>query len=311
MLEGSNYVVEEGGENVEEQRRAATRAKNKEVKTVEREANVGATGPYNRGVSIQDKLSCATLAHTELQADLRNVRELLTIANLEEANVIKNLELVYKMYEKADSAREKDMLGKRKLSLIVKLDEIDDRKMALQTESDRLMEQCKKRPATSQALYDAVGNFGSDVSKPPAKKACYTSPVPNDVSFSKSGADTACSALSRHSSSTPTLSSNGEAASKSIQEILDMQVSQDDDNNKLLAGMTEQGSNNSQGGSGVISDSQEPSASQEQSASYVCPVEARLSENSKRMLQQYRDAQTGNYPGGPNFDAHAYYGCYD
>ena len=40
-------------------------------------------------------------------------------------------------------------------------------------------------------------------------------------------------------------------------------------------------------------------------------VEAALSDRSKAVLQQFREMQSGNFPGGPNFNAHEYYGAYD
>jgi hypothetical protein len=136
--------LSEDGKDVPKVGRAEIRAKAAKTEMEQRRADDGSSG--KRGVSMQDQLTMATLSQAEFREETKNVRELLALANSQEANTLSALKLTCQMLAEAgDDEREKRYLKKRKLDLLGRLEELDARKRRLEEESDRLREEAARK----------------------------------------------------------------------------------------------------------------------------------------------------------------------
>ena len=133
--------LSEDGKDVPKIGRAEARAKDAKVETEKCRADQGG----QRGVSMQDQLTLATLSQAEFREKTKNIRELLALANAQETNTLNTLTLTCSMLEKADNDRERKYLRRRKLDLLGRLEELDERKKRLEEESDRLREDASNR----------------------------------------------------------------------------------------------------------------------------------------------------------------------
>jgi hypothetical protein len=83
--------------NVDRVSRKKTRENNSEVKNKERERGVGG----ERGMTNSEHLAFASLAHSQTCDDARDIREHLIIANADETNALKKMELLERMMDRA------------------------------------------------------------------------------------------------------------------------------------------------------------------------------------------------------------------
>jgi hypothetical protein len=144
LANASLSCLSEDGKDVPKVGRAEIRAKAAKVEMEQRRADDGSSG--KRGVSMQDQLTMATLSQAEFREETKNVRELLALANSQEANTLSALKLMCNMLvEAADDDRERKYLKKRKLDLLARLEELDGRKRRLEEESDRLREEATRK----------------------------------------------------------------------------------------------------------------------------------------------------------------------
>jgi hypothetical protein len=133
--------LSETGKDVPKVGRAEARAKEAKMETDKRRADEGG----QRGVSMQDQLTLATLSQAEFREETKNIRELLALANAQEANTLNALTLTCSMLDKAEDEREKKYHRKRKMDLLARLEELDARKKRLEDESDVLREDATKK----------------------------------------------------------------------------------------------------------------------------------------------------------------------
>jgi hypothetical protein len=121
------------GKRVAKVSRAEARAKEAEVGERKR-----STDKDDRGVSNQDRLALAALAQSEMKEAQQNIRELMFLANSEETNALSALKLTCQMLEAAEDDREKKYHKRRKIELLQKLEELEERKKLLSEESEQL-----------------------------------------------------------------------------------------------------------------------------------------------------------------------------
>jgi hypothetical protein len=106
------------------------------------------------------------------------------LANSEETNALSALKLTCQMLDAADSETERKYHKKRKLNLLVRLEELEHRKQNLEEESDRLRIEASKRK--KQTPSKKVLSSG-EVAKTPPQQV---------ISISKDAPETASSSIS-------------------------------------------------------------------------------------------------------------------
>jgi hypothetical protein len=130
-------LMEKTGKKVTIVSRKTTRENAAETKNKERSANV-TIGSGSRGLTNQESLAFASLAHSQSRDEARDIREHLIIANSDESNALRQLELLQKMVDRAHERNDEDQcnyLEEEKIALFEDLREIRNRKKRLRERS--------------------------------------------------------------------------------------------------------------------------------------------------------------------------------
>ena len=152
------------GKKVAKKSRSETRAKLAQVKEAERSTDATAA----RGVSTKEKFALATLEHSQERDTARNIRELLVIANVDESNALKQLELMDGMLQRAinrEDSNEEQVCSDQKLSLFEELAEIRDRKKRLREQSDELLSVKRSKVGTAVSVPTKPSEDASTLTK--------------------------------------------------------------------------------------------------------------------------------------------------
>ncbi len=140
LTKNSLSCLSENGKDVPKDSRSSARASEAKLAADERRTHVG-----SRGISVQDRVTLVTLSQSEFRDETKNIRELLAICNAQETNTLNSLKLTCSMLAEADNEQEKKYHRKRKLQLLERLEELDDRKRRLERESDQLLLDAKNK----------------------------------------------------------------------------------------------------------------------------------------------------------------------
>ena len=157
--------LSEDGSDVARVSRKEARKKKGQVKMAEREADDGAvsSGVYHRGISMKDKASCAHMAQNEVNEAKRNIANLLAINQQEYSNLLKELNQIDQMIDRAElrdrpnKAEEVEYLESQKSELFQSLSDNKKRKIQLEDKSNKLIT-AKTKPQL-KAYYEQVGMF--------------------------------------------------------------------------------------------------------------------------------------------------------
>jgi hypothetical protein len=141
--------LSEDGKDVPKESRAESRAKAVKMEGDKRRAD---SNGERRGVSMQDQLTLAALSQAEFREETKNIRELMALANQDESNALEALKLVCTMLKDSETSKERDYHRKRKLQLLSKLEELEDRKRRLAEESDKLREDADRKKQKIAAI---------------------------------------------------------------------------------------------------------------------------------------------------------------
>ena len=157
IAEQTLTCLSEDGKKTAKKGRAAARAQESEIKNREREAGTGGYVPeqFRRGVSLQSKAQSAFLAHSEHNAALKNYRELLQIANQDQANNMRELDYIGMQMEGTVNPVDYHQLEFWKDDILSRLRQNRQNKRKYEDEIAKLTE---NGPQT-QAYYDQVGDF--------------------------------------------------------------------------------------------------------------------------------------------------------
>ena len=102
LSEKSLSCLMEKEAGTEKKGRATVRKENSDAKQKEQSASSG------HGVSVKDNIACAALEQNQARDEARNVRELLVIANQDESNLLKQLDMVERMLKRAEDCEDND-----------------------------------------------------------------------------------------------------------------------------------------------------------------------------------------------------------
>jgi len=165
VAEESLSCLSEDGKGVPKKSRAATRKEEAKVKELERNAGTGGyvPEPYRRGVSIHAKATTAFMAQTEYSNSLKNLRELMHMANEEQATNIRELDFIDMQMKGTVNPVDHHQLEFWRDDILSRLTELRTRKRKYEDDIATLLE---NKPAETEAFYDQVGTFR----KPAAKK---------------------------------------------------------------------------------------------------------------------------------------------
>ena len=176
LLSGETLsCVEEDFKKAKKQSRQEMRKQESMQKDKERQAGHEGECPdaCRRGVPVKDKATAAQMAHSDRQFRMKNVRDLLALAQNDHALTMKQLSettLIVNAIEDDDEADEeaKAPLKKNRNKTILRLSEIAEKKRKLEEESDVLRN--LKTDAQVLAHHQQVGDFVLKSEETPAKK---------------------------------------------------------------------------------------------------------------------------------------------
>ena len=154
--------------NVSKKGRAQIRKEATEVKNKERSSGVG------RGVSTKDSFAFAALEQNQMRDEARNVRELLLIANQDEANALKQLEMMENMLNRAIDRDDDDriqVLTEKQDKIFQELENIGSHKRKLQQLSDRLLLSDQKRAVSAVMVSRQEEDASTITASTPAAKS--------------------------------------------------------------------------------------------------------------------------------------------
>ena len=179
-------LMEKDDDKVEKKGRSELRKAEAEAKSKERQAAAG------RGVSVKDSFAFATLEHSQMRDEARNVRELLLIANQDEGNALKHLEMVENMLQRAIDRDDDDRiqsLSDRQETIFMELESITARKRKLREISDNLLLN-EKRAAIPAVMLKADEDTSTITASTPATKAPRVdNATPSSTSSNKNNGD--------------------------------------------------------------------------------------------------------------------------
>ena len=114
---------------------------------------------YRRGIPMRDKASAAQMAKDDYQFRVKSARDSLALAQNECALTMKKITEWTLMINSFDETEEeeKQMLKRQRKHAMQRLDELENKKVKLETESDDLRTQSTQQQVL--AFYEQVGNF--------------------------------------------------------------------------------------------------------------------------------------------------------
>jgi hypothetical protein len=321
-------VLSKDGKNVPKQSRAETRAKEAQVNEAKRRNERSG----ERGTSTMDQMAMATLKHSELKEETANIRELMFLANSDETNTLNALKLTCQMLASAESEEEMRYHRRRKSELFKRLEEIGVRKKHLEEESDRLrQESSERKKAATTASLEVV-----ETPQHPPRQVSITTGGNATSSISHSGSTSRTKASNPNASVATACSNNkrnhvdlmnhGGSDDDNEENVMNQNhgadnddEEEDDDDTSALAGEYDDDSRADKRprfqrqptksfASTIDLESIESSVPEsvpinKSSERRICPVEASLDDNSKKVLEDYRkkqaEARANNFLGNP------------
>jgi hypothetical protein len=261
------------GKDVVKVSRAETRDKVAKVEDDKRRADNG-TAAGARGVSMQDQITLATLSHCQFREASQNVREHLFLINSQETNTLNALQLTREMLKDADTEAERKYHRKRKLHLLARLEELDERKKELEAEADRL----RRAGANTEAG--------------------RTTP-PQTISVEQSTKTTTSSSLSNSKSSSSNKKRNSSITNESnnrkkkSSDVLFIDDSDDSDDDKIDDNNDDEIDDNNKNDTAGEDDNDtvgedSPVVPPKVAMKRVCPVQQKLDPKSLAVLEEFR-----------------------
>jgi hypothetical protein len=283
LARNSLSCFSEDGKDVPKESRAESRKQQVKIKDAKRCTD----SMENRGISTEDHLTMATLSQAEFREETRNLRELMALDNQDYLNTVENLKLIQQMMKDADTEKERLYHRRRRLQLMYKLEQLDERKKKLMAESDKLRDDANNKKVTMMVSHSTYSNTSKDA---PPKQISLNHSTTINSSLSNSGGSYSNKKRQQEDDQSTGVKKKA-AKSGGVIELLQSDVEDDNNNND------DEDEDEDNGGMfdsqllGQSSSYESPIPEKAPVNKRVCPVEASLDERGKAVMAAFREKQ--------------------